>query len=109
MGTSTPRAIAARRSSLRSLRTRKNVYIAAIGIPKIITTAARPTKLPSISASSICGVGYMQRRVKNSYARALKKFRFFFTEGAAPWAGPLTFSYKTLQNYRISFAALRLH
>ena len=52
MGTSTPRAIAAKRSSLRSLRTRKNVYMAAIGIPRAMTTAARPTMLAVHKASS---------------------------------------------------------
>jgi hypothetical protein len=33
------------------LRTRKNVYMAAIGIPKIITTATSPTMFPSIAPS----------------------------------------------------------
>src|SRR4051794_5306170 len=48
MGTSAPFAIAARRSSERNLRTRKKVYIPAMGMPKIMITAASPIKLPSI-------------------------------------------------------------
>ena len=100
IGTSTPRAIAANRSSLRSLRTRKNVYMAAIGIPKAHHHRRQSHNVAVHNASLMLAPVRSRRRVIHSYAYALEKFPSSVPDilRSAPPA------YKSLQNSRTSAA-----